>query len=206
MTLCISVHSQAPKDLQKMMYLNSNFIEGKVLFKTGVSQSANLNYDADNLLVAYEQDGKFLVVTNPQDIDTVFIADKKFIPIREKFYEVIASAKEASLLALYICKKHPVESTVDHLGMSKKSSEQISNTVSSAYLTRKFQPDYNVEFYKQYSLKLQGQNNCIKVNNVKSFVKAFPTKEAAITQYVNDNKINFQNETDILNLMKICKN
>lgn len=201
-TVC---YGQVSQDYKKMMCLNSNFVEGKVLFKSGIAQSASLNYEADNATIAYQQDGEILIITNPQDIDTVYIEEKKFVPVHEKFYEVIASTNSASLFALYTCKKRLIEATVDHNGMSKKSSVQVSNNLSGAYINRRFQPEYEIEFHKYFLLRLLGQNTIIKANTAKAFIKVFPSKEAAIVQYSKVNKINFEDESDILKLLDLCK-
>lgn len=204
-TIVTMGYAQVSQDFKKMMYLNSNFIEGKVLFKTGIKQSVSLNYEADKSAIAYQENGEILIITNPEDIDTVYIDDKKFVPVHEKFYEVIALTNSASLFAVYSCKRRPVEATFDHNGMSKKGTEQISNNVSGAYINRRFQPEYEIEFQKYFLLRLQGQNTILKANSAKAFIKVFPSKEAAIAQYSKDNKINFEDESDVLKLLSLCK-
>src|SRR4051794_11163108 len=123
--ITLSGYAQTLKDsLLSNGYLLEQFIPGRVLLKSGASEQAALNYNFRDQSMAFEQNGQYLTVTNPKEVDTVYISEKKFIPIDGKFYEVISN-NTISLLNTYTESTHPLAATTDHNGSSKQDANQV---------------------------------------------------------------------------------
>jgi len=201
--LCITINSfsQSVNDtLSQNGYVFDRFIPGIVLLKNGNRENAPLNYDANAQAIAYIQDGQIMTLTNISDVDTVYIQEKEFIALKDKFYEIIIQTP--LLLANYTCKPHPLTSTVDHNGTSLQNNDQVSGNISGAYINRKYKGNSYMEFQKEYSVKIK--NALYKVNNEKQFRKAFPEKSDAIHEFVQTNKIDLNKEQEVIKLINFC--
>ncbi len=196
--------AQAEKDSVsfKKLMLNEEFANGTVLMKSGSTGDAALNYDTDNQNIVFIKNGKYMFLTGTELIDTVYIANKKFIPVKDKMYEVIANG-EVALLIEYNNKRHPVQATTDYNGSSKKELSHVSNTVTDTYTNKLYKSDYDVVVVKTYWI--QKDNSLYKANSVKQFIKPFPGKmQNAIDQFVETNQINFNEEKDLIKLVDFC--
>lgn len=180
-------------------YLYENFINGSVLLHKGSTENAPLNYNTNTQEIAFRQNDQVMVLSNPDDVDTVYIQDKKFIPIRGKFYAV-ATTTAIPLLVTYTNYKRPITTTVDHNGTSKQLNQEVSNTVSETYLNRRYQGQFVLEFHPSYWLK-RG-NSLYKANNEKQIVKVFPPKEEAIKAFIQTNNVHFERENEVAKLVE----
>ncbi|MEP6750633.1 MAG: hypothetical protein ABJB86_23045, partial [Bacteroidota bacterium] len=77
-----------------------------------------------------------------------------------------------------------------------------SNTMSSIYVLRPYQGDFNIEIQKNYWLIKAKQ--IYKATSAKQFEKVFPHQEEAIKNYVASNQVNFNVENDLVKLTLFC--
>lgn len=187
----------AQDSLQQQGYLFTAFTKGSVLYKNGTVEETLFNYNTNNKAIAFLKDNQTFTISNIQDIDTIYLMDKKFVAIDDKFY-VVGSNSSMPLLISYFGKPHPLTATTDHTGTSSQATSQVSNTVSDAYTIRNFKQNSYMEFMEEYWLK-KG-DKLYKANNEKQFIKIFPAKEDAIKTYVATNNISFNKIEDIVKL------
>jgi len=186
---------------QPVTYLFPRFIEGSVLQKTGAIEKALLNYDTDNQSVIFKQQGQNLVLTGLENVDTVYIGDKRFVPSEDKFYLVVTRTPVALLIS-YTYKPLPLEAQTDHNGTSRQNSNEVSNNISGAYLNRRFQGQYDIVFVPQFWLR-RG-HTFYKANNEKQVVHVFPGKADAIREFVSNRHMRFDKEEDMAKLIRFC--
>src|SRR5438105_986015 len=83
--------------------LNTNlydvFINGTVRMKNGHIEEALLNYDTEHQSILFKKNDQVLTLTDLSSVDTVYIADRKFVPVEDNFYEIIP---EAGSIGLYV--------------------------------------------------------------------------------------------------------
>jgi hypothetical protein len=199
-------YSYAQVSIDKSV-LNTNlyevFISGKVLMKSGRTEEALLNYNTENQSIVFKQNEQVLTLTDLTSVDTVYIADRKFIPVENTFYEIITGTGVIGLYVTYTNKRRPVMASTDHTGTSRQSADKASNNVASAYLSRPNQLNYTAEVLTHYWLK-RG-NSFYKANNENQLLKVFPLKDnPSIKNYISENKINFDNREDIARLVAFC--
>jgi len=201
-----SVKSFAQGDtLKQAGYVYDHFVSGIVLLKNGNRESAPLNYDANQQAIAFQQDKQLMTLTNVNDVDTVYIESAKFIPVKGVFYQLLSEPSSKSLLlASYYCKPHPVTATVDHNGTTTQNKNIVSGNVSDAYLNRRYKGDFYMEFQKEYWLKIK--DAFFRVTSEKQIRKTFPEKSDAIHLFIEQNKIDFKKEDDLLRLITYCEN
>ncbi len=191
----------ASSSTQPATYLLEHFMDGSVLLKTGAIQPASLNYDANDQSIVFRQNDQYMILTGLDNIDTVYIGDRKFIPAEDKFYEVITSTPIAFLIS-YTCKPHPIVANTDHNGTSRQDDNRISNNVSDVYLTRRYEGHFEMEFQKRYWLR-RG-HTFYKANNENQIAKIFPAKADSIKIFIASNKINLNNQEDVARLIRYC--
>lgn len=207
LTFSLSAYSQrrGVDTIQNSIYYYQKFVPGKVLFKTGVLENASLNYDTNTSEIAYEQNGEKMIVSNPEDIDTVYIEDKKFIAVYNVFYEIVTTTGNYSLLAWHKSRKVPMEATADHNGSSTQSSSVVSNTVSNVYTRRIYSAEYGIELYDKYLIKPASEKILYKADNEKSFIKVFSSDSEKIKSYLQANKFDFSNKEDLTKLFAMLR-
>ena len=187
----------------KKVFLFEQFVEGTVLLKSGGKEQATLNYNTYNQQIHFIQNGQNLMLTNLLDIDTVYIQDKKFVPINDVVYELAGSTGEIGLYITYTNKLRPITATTDHNGTSRKDNNKVTNTVSNVYVMRPYRGEFVAEIKTHYWLR-RG-NSLYKANNESQVMKVFPFKDnAAIKNYLGENKPDFNKPEEVVKLVNYC--
>lgn len=196
--LCPLASFSQQNELQQNGYVYANFVDGRVLLKNGSVEEVALNYNSNNQDIAFMKDGQQMMLTNFDDIDTIYLDGKKFVPVEEKFYYV-SSANKFPLLVSYVNKPHSQTTTTDHNGTGTQSTNTVSNTISDQYTNRRFQGKHFIELSKNFWVSRS--HSLDKANTEKQFVKIFPEKEDEIKTYVSANSIDFSKEEDMMKLV-----
>jgi hypothetical protein len=183
--------------------LFEKFIDGAVRMKSGAVERVPLNYNTDNQNIVFIKNGQYLVIADLEAVDTIYLQQKKFVPVNNVIYQVVSEASPVTLLVSYSNRVRPYVATTDKSGTSKKVVSQVSNTVSDIYVNRIFKGNYSVEILKHYWF---GKNDKVyKANSKKQFLNSFTSKERAVIEnYIANNDINFSNESDLIKLVDFC--
>ena len=88
----IFISSYAQNEVQGIThYLFPEFIQGTILMKAGDTRETLLNYNSLTEEMIFETNGRKLAIA-PRDIvrmDTIYINNRKFIPMEDYFIEII---------------------------------------------------------------------------------------------------------------------
>jgi hypothetical protein len=199
----LSSQAQPPADTTTpRTCLFSQFQQGTVLQKNATVINAQLNYNTENQTILFRQNGQNMILTGIDNIDTIYIGEKKFIPAEDKFY-LVATTTELPLLISYTCKPIPLQAQAEHTGTSRQSSNVVSNNVSAAYVSRRYQGQYDVGFIPQFWLR-RG-HSLYKANTERQIARMFPQKEDLISEYIRNNKPDLRREKDITDLILFCQ-
>ncbi|MDF2192250.1 hypothetical protein [Paraflavitalea sp. CAU 1676] len=183
-------------------FLLSKFYAGKVFLKNGAVQEADLNYDTETKNVVFKSNGQIMTVTNHADVDSIIMANRKFVPFESTFYEVLENST-IGLFATYINKRKPIVASTNKEGTKRGVSDNANSAVAPAYVSRPNQLNYKVDVLSQYWLK-RG-NSFYKANNEKQLLKVFPLKDnEVIKNYIKENNIDFGNPDDLIRLVAYC--
>jgi len=193
--------AQRPSNTVKLVqYIFDSFQPGTIKMKTGKTYDQNLNYNIITNEMVFEQDGKFAAIATPENVDTVYIAGRKFIPLNNKFYEVLAGGNKPLL--------YESSASVSEPGVSVGYGGTTTTSAATSYqsLLRdggaynlKLPDGYNIipkhEFYILVNGKLE------KAGSEKRLSKIFPDKSDAIKKIVKINKTDFSNPEDVAKLV-----
>jgi hypothetical protein len=182
-------------------FLYEHFMDGHVLMKSGLVEKAPLNYNSEDQSIYFIKNGIYMILTGLNDIDTIYIQHKRFIPVDNKIYEVISESTATKVLVSYSHKVRPLTATTDHGGTAKKSANEVSNTVSDVYMRRNFKAHSSIEIFRQFWLVKDGKLQ--KADSPKQIQKVYSSKSVGeIDKYIKENSLNLNLENDIVNLVK----
>ena len=176
------------------------FEKATVLYKNNNQSNTELNYNtATEEMIYVGDDGRRMAIHPIDQIDTVYIAGRKFVPVGRAFNEVLVSGN-VPLYVSYKCKMTQAGSSVGYGTSSTTAVDNISSLMGSGALYEFKLPD-NVKATpsKNYYIGLNGDN--VKVSKLKSLAKEFPQLENQIEQYIKDNKLK-NNDIDFINVIE----
>lgn len=181
-------------------YILDTFYNGTILMKSGQKQDYMLNYNTLTHEMIFERAGERLAIAQPEDVDTVYINNRKFVYANKMFYEVLATTP----VPLFIEYIGSVIRTGSEIGYGMSSSTTGSNGVSSLIQAGKMYDlhlpyDFKVKVKKKYWLR-KGFNY-YEANNAKHIIEVFPDKEKLIRELIKKNKTDFSNPEDITTLV-----
>ncbi|MBE7170677.1 MAG: hypothetical protein INR73_08805 [Williamsia sp.] len=184
-------------------YVFPAFVKGRVQQKAGGTQEAMLNYNSMTQEMIFTQNAGYQALGQPENIDTVFIENRKFIPNGPVFYEVVPVGA-TPLFVNHKCRVIPPGNPAGYGTTSQTSSpgniSKIANNTQTYAL--KLPDDYQIVPETEFFLKREGEYN--KISNIKQLAKLYPAKADAIQDYSKKNKINFKNQEDIVKLIQFC--
>jgi len=185
-------------------FLMPSFTRSLVKFKSGEVKTAVLNYNVVDQEMVVKQVDAYMVLDNPQLIDTILMNDRKFVPFKEAFYEVALTGP----VTLFI--QHKInaedEGTPTGYGAASKSAtpvyvKQLYGPTGSVNLRI---PD-NVKLTDATDYWISKDNSMEKFTNKRQFLKIFKDKEKEINQYIDKNNISFKKPEDIVKLVTYCR-
>ncbi len=177
--------------------LFDDYKPGYVLLKSGDVQRGDLNYDAYDHNIAFKQGNQQMNLTHLEDIDTVYFAGRKFIPMKKKMYEVVEKGGSVALLIMYDARINPISATAEHTGSTRKSTNEVMSTITNTNLSRsRYQNGFEVEL--QRTFWLSRFSDISKATSEKNVIKAFPDHvEDSLKQYFQEHKVDLKNLDDL---------
>jgi hypothetical protein len=185
-------------------FLMPSFTRSLVKFKSGEVKTAVLNYNVIDQEMVFKQADSYMVLDDPQLIDTILMDDRKFVPFKTGFYEVAVTGP----VVLFI--QHKVnaedEGTPTGYGATSKSAtpvyvKQLYGPIGSVTLRI---PD-NFKLTDVTDYWISRDNSMEKFTNKRQFMKIFKDKEKEINQYIDKNNISFKKQEDIVKLVTYCR-
>ncbi len=199
--LCLQLHAQfAINGIEVSHYVFPEFVKGTVLKKSGEKLAALLNYNSLTEEIIFDQNGTKLALTQLQDIDTVFLQERKFIPVAKVFYEVTPTT-----VPLFIEHKSEIIPPGNPTPFGNSQASAISNlsnfrTQGGAYQL-KLPDEFQIASKTIYYLRKEG--NYYIVKNSKNVEDLYPEKKEAIKLFVKQNKLDFKHYQDLAKLLSI---
>jgi hypothetical protein len=179
------------------------FTKSILKMKSGEKRTAVLNYNTVDQQMVFMQKKLFYVLDDPQLIDTVYMANRIFIPFEKGFYELAVSAP----VTLFVQHKAYAESLGVPIGYGAMSQTASPNYVSTIYgatgaINLKMPNNYKVTDDTEYWIRKEGVMT--KFSSKKQFLKIIPENNKELEQYINKNKVDFKNQSNLVNLVLYC--
>jgi hypothetical protein len=179
------------------------FTRSIVKMKSGETRTAILNYNTVDQQMVFMQKKLFYVLDDPQLIDTIYMANKIFIPFEKGFYELALSAP----ITLFVQHKSYVESSGFPTGYGAMSQTTAPSYVRQIYgingaINLRMPQNYKITDDSQCWIRKDG--TMTQFSTKKQFLKIFPDKETELEKYISKNKTDFKNLQKIVELMIYC--
>lgn len=184
-------------------FLLPKFTKSVIKFKGGDAKSAIVNYNIIDEELVFVQDDTYMVLNDPQVIDTVYINSRMLIPSKNGFYEII--------------RNDPFSLVIRHKGYLEAATSANaygvrSHTASTVYRKQFYGPAGTVNLKIPDNLKVVDDSEYMisrdgsfeKFSSKRQFKKIFKEKEKELDKFFADNSINFQNLSDIIRLLNYC--
>ena len=171
--------------------------------KSGEKRVATLNYNLVDQEMVFIQNKQYWVLDNPQLIDTIYMANRAFIPFEKGFYELAVLAP----VTLFIQHKAYAESLGVPTGYGARSQTTSYNYVKMIFggngaINLKFPAEFKIVNDTEYWIRKEGTMQGFK--NKRQVLKIFPDKEKELDQYIDKNKINFEDYQSVTKLVQYC--
>jgi len=179
------------------------FTRSIVKLKSGEVNTAYLNYNTVDQEMVFMQKKLFLVLDEPQLIDTVFMANRTFIPFEKGFYELVVNNK----ITLFKQNKSYVESEGSPTGYGAKSQ-----TTAPSYVKQVFASNGSLDLNIPSGYKVVDDSNywvrrekgMSVFDNKRQFLKIFPDKEDELNKYINKYHTDFKSDASVVALINYC--
>lgn len=175
-------------------YALDSFSTGTVLLKDGTSSQQTLNYNTITGEMIFVSAGKYLAIANPEDVDTVFIGQRKFVPVATKFCEWLGGTQPA-LFAEYTC---AVKNFGTDAGFGKTNSSAASPLTNMAHSGKIYEltlpADFELEPATTYFLRSKGK--FYKLTNAQQAAKAIPAKKSRVDEWLKTHPSKFSNSDE----------
>lgn len=184
-------------------YLFPEFTQGIILMKNGMKNNVLLNYNSLTEEMIFKDKGKMLAIgkTELELVDTVFIKDRKFFTLNNKFVEVIYHSK-CELYAEHKCSAIEKGNVTAYGGTSETSATTSYSSINSdgRYYELELPENYRIEPYTYYWLKKNGELNMFI--NMKQLMKLYDDKKDLFKAYVKKHDVKYNNQESIVQLIE----
>jgi hypothetical protein len=182
-------------------YIFPAFVKSTVLQKGGASVTASLNYNTITQEMLFEKDGKNLVLDPSENIDTLFLQNRKFIISGKSYLEKLTETA-VPLYVQYKSEAVRVSKQTDEANkvLSKSYKTGSDGTVDPYSL--KLPDSYRIQTDNKYWL--QKDAKFVLISNFKRITSLFPGKEDQITQFVKEHKIDINDGNALIKLIAYC--
>ncbi len=203
-TVCL----EAQEVVNLSHYVFSDFQPGVVLLKSGVRNNAKLNYNAASEEMVFDDNGKILAIADallPQ-IDTVFVANEKFIRVNKKFVKILIDKPDVDLYVEHKCKLIPPGKPAAYGGTSQISSTTSYSSILSdgGVYNLKLPDDYKIIPYNVFWLNRNGKLQSF--SNLGQLKKIYRDKKKLIGDYLKKNEVKLTNEKRVADTIAYLEN
>jgi hypothetical protein len=199
----LNVNAQGNSDRPLPQFLFPVFADGVIVMKDASKSEARLNYNMVEEAMISEKDGVYWRSQNPALIDTIYLQNRKFVPVDNAFYEILATGEATFFLE----NKSKYVSVGEDIGYGVKS-HSIDHTELTRFET--WSSVVTVELPKNVTISKVSVNwvrrngSMQRFNSEKQLLKMFPEKKIQISDYIDKQKINLKVREDLIKLGNFC--
>jgi hypothetical protein len=181
-------------------YALDSFSAGTVLLKNGTSTQQKLNYNSLTGEMIFAAGDKFLALAQPQEADTVFIGQRKFVPVANKFLEWLGGTQPALFKEYSSTVKEPAIEAGYGKSTTTAATSLSSMVQSGAAYRLKLPDEFEVVPSTAYFLRSKGK--FYKFTNAQQAAKSLPAKKPAIDEWLKTRSSKFTNEAEMLRFVQ----
>lgn len=180
-------------------FIFAQYEQASILNKNKKIVEAKLNYNTvTEEMVFIAPDGQYKALYPIEQVDTIYIKGRKFIPMSGVFYEVLPT--EIPAYINYKCRISTKGQSIGYGTSNTASVENISSINQGGELYQLKLPDlYKVDPYIVYWIRMDG--NMKRIRKIKDLQNLFPQFKMEITTYSKKNKVKMNDPEKIADLI-----
>ena len=184
-------------------FLFPGFTKSLVKMKDGRDLVATINYNMVDEEMIFDQKGIYMALEKPQEIDTIYLQNRKFVPVDKSFYEVLNKG-QITLFIQHKSRYSPVGSTTAYGMTSKTLGPTAVRTIQGGNQVRQLEVPDNVTVSPAtvYWVRINGEMN--KFTTDRQFMKLFPELEDKLKEFFKNDKIDIKSREDLIKLGNFC--
>ena len=198
-----AVYAQADNARPLPQFLFPGFGSGIVKSKSGPYLTFKLNYDMLDEKMVTEKGGVYRLLGNIEDVDTVYLQGRIFVPIDNFFCELVAVG-DAPFFIRYKCYLVSSGTTVGY-GVKSQGvgpTEYRRFELGSDVVNIDLPPDNNVEVSSVNMVRVNDKIQ--KFANERQLKKLFPDHARQLEEYFKTNNVDFKSREFIVKLGAFC--
>ena len=185
--------------------LFTDYKPGVIILKGNKKVNVPINYNATKHLMMYKQGDDEMILGNIQSVDSIIVDKHRFIPVKNRFYEVIPVNSDFILVDWNITMTNiGYRGAYGQVTHSKVHNYNVSAMTHGLYHTEA-KPDTSLEVYRRNNKNTYYiiQDKKMKsFRDKKSLLKLFPERKEEIEIILKEEKTMFKSVEDVVNLMK----
>ena len=180
--------------------------QGTIILKGNKKVNVPINYNATKHQMMYKQGNDHMILGNIQSVDSVLIGKHRFIPIKNRFYEVIPVKSKYLLVDWNISMTNiGYKGAYGQVTHSKVHNYNVSAMTHDIYHTEAKPNTSSLEVYRRsnkntYYIFIDQKMQ--KFKDKKSLLKLFPERKEEIEKLLKEEKTMFTKVEDVVELMK----
>lgn len=193
------VFSQETNTNTLPQFLFPGFSKGIIKMKDGRKLMATLNYNMVDEEMIFQQGNQYMVLDKPEEIDTVYLQNRRFVYIEKVFYELVA--KGTSDFFIQHKGKYVQEASNTAYGMKSPTNQNINVTSFKAgnqVRVLEIPDNVTVSPTPIYWVEMSGEMK--KFTNQGQLMKLFPGNEDKIKEFIKANNIDVKSREGLMNL------
>lgn len=184
-------------------FLFPGFTKGIVIMKDGTRFYFVLNYNMVDEEMISEQNGVYRTTKNSQEIDTIYLQNKIFVPVGKAFYEVLVNGSAT----FFLQNKSRYTTVGTEVGYGTKSQSvgptafrrfEIGSDVVTLDLPQ------NVTVTPASVNWVRKNNKLEKFTSERQLLKIFPEQETRLKAFIKKEKPDMKVREDIIKLGTYC--
>ena len=197
----LSTHAQTNDTPVKLVhYAFDAFINGNVRLKSGKMYNQLLNYNLVTKEMIFEKDGTYLAIAHPETVDTVYINERKFIPVGNAFYEYLGGSNYP-LFIEYTCTIKEQGANTGFGTTSTAAATPVKSLLKDGGAYKLKLPD-EYQVLREQAFYVRKNDRYHKINNEQQVIKLFPGKKEIIHSWIKTNKTRFSHVKDVTSLIQ----
>lgn len=188
------------KPVKLVHYALDSFRNGHVRMKSGETHNQVLNYNLVTQEMIFELNGNYLAIANPREVDTVYIGQRKFIPVSDAFYEWLGGSNVALFLE-YACTIREQGANTGFGTTNTTAATPVKALLKDGGAYKLKLPD-DYEIVRKETFFIRKNDRFYRVSNEQQIARLFPEKKDIIRKWVKENKTRFSDPRDMALLVE----
>lgn len=196
----LSLSGQVDTSLNMDQFVFPDFSVGIVKLHNGEKVVLKLNYNIVTEKMVFMQEGKIFDIVNQSSIDTVYMHERKFVPIGKAFYEILVNKPVSLFLQNKGTVKAPSRPAAYGGSSDVSSSTYINNMrLGNDVFRMNHKAQVNIVENSLFWIRKNGQMYLISQR--KQLFKLFPDKRSMIREILQQNQVDIENTPQLVMLV-----